>query len=105
MPAMITGQEGSASRTPLRSGMVATTIQSTTASRPILAARNWLTRVEKVLEIKPRSAAARQFRIRLDHQEIVILPPDVGRPEAKRGSSRVDPVNCIVAELREGLCG
>ena len=42
-------------------GIVATTIQSTAASRPIRAADNWLTMVEKVLLTSPRQAAARHL--------------------------------------------
>jgi hypothetical protein len=57
----------------LAQGMVATIIQSTAASRPIRAAMNWLTRVETVLDMSPKRAAARQFKLRSDHQTPAIL--------------------------------
>ncbi|WP_244645728.1 hypothetical protein [Bradyrhizobium campsiandrae] len=41
-------------------GMEATVIQSTAASRPIRAAKSWLTMVENVLLISPSSIAANQ---------------------------------------------
>jgi hypothetical protein len=40
--------------------MAATVIQSTPASRPMRAAKSWLTMVEKVLLIRPSWAAAIQ---------------------------------------------
>src|SRR3569833_3022625 len=46
---------------PSRSGIAATVIQSTDASRPIRAAASWLRRVEKLLLIRPSLAAAVQF--------------------------------------------
>jgi hypothetical protein len=49
-----------------RNGMEATTIQSTMASRPILAAVSEAIIVEKVLVIKPSTAAARQLILRSD---------------------------------------
>ena len=75
---MITAHDGSLLSIPSRNGMVATTIQSTTASRPIRAARNWLTRVEKVLETSPRSAAARQFTLLCLPSNPAILSRPVG---------------------------
>src|SRR5215210_8910117 len=75
MPARITAQEGSTCRAGSRSGMAATTIQSTTASRPIRAAVNWLTSVENVLLIKPSSAAARQLTPAAEDQKRVMLKP------------------------------
>ena len=46
--------EGLALSAQSRAGIAATVIQSTAASRPIRAAVNWLTRVEKVLLSRPR---------------------------------------------------
>jgi hypothetical protein len=53
--------EGSALSAQSRAGIAATDIQSTAASRPIRAADNWLTTVEKVLLIRPRQIAARHL--------------------------------------------
>lgn len=46
--------DGSKLRAQSRAGIAATDIQSTAASRPMRAADNWLTTVEKVLLIRPR---------------------------------------------------
>src|SRR3954470_9482782 len=54
-------QDGSALSAASRIGMAATVIQSTKASRPRRAAKSWLTMVEKLLLIRPSSAAAIQF--------------------------------------------
>jgi hypothetical protein len=62
MPTATAPIDGSAVRTQSRAGMAATDIQSTVASRPILAAESWLTIVENVLLIRPRYAAARHRR-------------------------------------------
>src|ERR1700712_2307060 len=80
MPARIKDQEGSTCRAGSRSGMAATTIQSTTASRPIRAAVNWLTSVEKVLLIRPSRAAARQFTPAAEDQKRGIAADLCGRP-------------------------
>ena len=53
--------EGSELNAQSRAGMAATDIQSTAASRPMRAADNWLTIVEKVLLISPRQIAARHL--------------------------------------------
>lgn len=60
MPATIAFHDGSALIAQSRAGIAATVIQSTAASRPIRAANNWLTMVEKVLLIRPSSIAAIQ---------------------------------------------
>ena len=46
--------EGSELSAQSLTGMAATDIQSTAASRPMRAAVNWLTSVEKVLLMRPR---------------------------------------------------
>ncbi|MGY4596132.1 antitoxin (DNA-binding transcriptional repressor) of toxin-antitoxin stability system [Bradyrhizobium sp. GM22.5] len=60
IPARIALHDGSALIAQSRAGMAATVIQSTAASRPMRAAKSWLTMVEKVLLIRPSSAAATQ---------------------------------------------
>ena len=73
MPARTTPQDGSICRAGSRSGMAATTIQSTAASRPIRAAVNWLTSVENVLLVSPSRAAARQFTPAAEDQKCLML--------------------------------
>lgn len=55
-------------------GIVATTIQSTAALRPIRAADNWLTIVEKLLLTSPRQIAARH--------RLTAEPPEIADPDA-----------------------
>jgi hypothetical protein len=62
MPTRITHHSGSTWIAWSRSGIAATIIQSTTASRPIRAASSCATRVEKVLVMRPSNTAVRQFR-------------------------------------------
>jgi len=50
----MTPLDGSTVKAQSRAGIAATDIQSTAASRPILAADSWLTIVENVLLIRPR---------------------------------------------------
>jgi hypothetical protein len=54
MPTAIAPIDGSAVKAQSRAGIAATDIQSTSASRPILAADSWLTTVENVLLMSPR---------------------------------------------------
>jgi hypothetical protein len=54
IPMAMAAVEGSELSAQSRAGMAATDIQSTAASRPMRAADNWLTTVEKVLLIRPR---------------------------------------------------
>src|SRR5689334_23740889 len=61
MPTAIALQLGSTLKAQSRAGMAATVIQSTAASRPRCDALSWLMMVEKVLLIRPSSAAASQF--------------------------------------------
>jgi hypothetical protein len=54
MPTTTAPIDGSALNAQSRVGMAATDIQSTSPSRPILAADSWLTIVENVLLMSPR---------------------------------------------------
>jgi hypothetical protein len=54
MPTATAPTDGAALKAQSRAGMAATDIQSTAASRPILAADSWLTTVENVLLMSPR---------------------------------------------------
>lgn len=60
MPVRIALHDGSALSAQSRTGIAATVIQSTAASRPMRVADSRLTSVEKVLLIRPRAAAAIQ---------------------------------------------
>jgi hypothetical protein len=62
MPTASTNADGSACSAAPCIGMEATTIQSTSASRPSRAAVSWDTRVDQVLVTRPRIAAAIQSR-------------------------------------------
>ena len=59
-------QEGSVLMAQSRAGIAATVIQSTAASRPMRAAKRWLTIVENVLLTRPSSTAAIQFDFGVD---------------------------------------
>src|SRR4051812_40592404 len=61
MPATMPDHVGSGCRMVSRSGIDATTIQSTSASRPRRPAASWLTTVENVLLISPSQIAARHL--------------------------------------------
>jgi hypothetical protein len=54
IPMAMAAADGSKLRAQSRARIAATDIQSTAASRPMRAADNWLTIVEKVLLIRPR---------------------------------------------------
>jgi hypothetical protein len=54
MPTATAPIDRSAVKAQSRAGIAATDIQSTSASRPILAAESWLTTVENVLLMSPR---------------------------------------------------
>jgi hypothetical protein len=54
IPMAMAAPEGSELNAQSLTGMAATDIQSTAASRPMRAAVNWLTSVEKVLLMRPR---------------------------------------------------
>src|SRR4051794_21352451 len=73
IPMKTAPHEGSMLMAQSRAGIVATVIQSTAASRPMRAAKSWLTIVEKLLLIRPSSAAASQFDFGVDMTPTVDL--------------------------------
>jgi hypothetical protein len=102
MPAAMEPQVGSTVRMPSPKGTTATTIQSTAASRPTRAAVNWLTTVDHVLLIRPRTTADFQ-RTRAGRRSDIRVPRRSFTVRTRQALERFDtlPPPCSALEIED----